>query len=205
MGFLVSGRALGAAAQRVRLAAVLIAALAAAGCNTAGAPTASSIAERTLAFESIDGPPVGVFNRMVDNLSSEAQVRQVAVVSREGPAQYRVRGYLAAFVHGGRTSVAWVWDVYDSGRNRTLRIAGEEPGGRGGRDPWAVADEAMLRRIARASMDRLAAFLAAPDAAPDAVPVDGTAIAAAPDPIRRRASRASVATPASVALVAPAR
>jgi hypothetical protein len=61
-----------------------------------------------------------------------------------------------------------------------LRITGEEAGGRGGGDPWSVADEPMLRRIARSSMDRLAAYLSNPGGplAPDA----STAIAASPDP-----------------------
>ena len=46
---------------------------------------------------------------------------------------------------------------------RALRIRGEEAGGRAGSDPWGIADEAMLRRIARASVDRIAAFLRNPD------------------------------------------
>ncbi len=74
-----------------------------------------------------------------------------------------MRGYLAAQVVRGRTHISWVWDVYDDDRLRSLRIIGEEAGSRGG-DPWSAADEAMLRRIARASMDRLAAFLANPAA-----------------------------------------
>jgi hypothetical protein len=45
-----------------------------------------------------------------------------------------------------------------------------------------VADEAMLRRIARVSMDRLAAFVANPGA-PMADPA--TAVADAPEPARR--------------------
>ena len=107
-----------------------------------------------------------MFNRLVDNLSTEALGRQLAIASREGAANYRVRGYLAAQVIRGRTHISWVWDVYDDDRLRALRIVGEEAGGRGGADPWSVADEAMLRRIARASMERLAGFVANP-AAPD--------------------------------------
>ena len=84
------------------------------------------------------------------------------MASREGAANYRVRGYLAAQVIRGRTHISWVWDVYDDDKLRALRIVGEEAGGRGGADPWSVADEAMLRRIARTSMDKLAAFLAIP-------------------------------------------
>src|SRR5215213_10692041 len=121
------------------------------GCTTSNTSNASlttsvsAAAGLTIAFESIDGPPVGVFNRLVDNLSSEAQARQLAIASRAGAANYRVRGYLAAQVILGRTHVSWVWDVYDDDKLRSLRITGEEAGGRAGADPWSVADEAMLR------------------------------------------------------------
>jgi len=142
-------------------------ALCAAGCSET---TSSNVALTTgasgptIAFDSIDGPPVSVFNRLVDNISTEAQQRAVAIASREGAANYRVRGYLAAQVVRGRTHISWVWDVYDDVKVRALRIRGEEAGGRGGADPWNAADDAMLRKIARLSMDRIAAFLRNPDA-----------------------------------------
>jgi len=181
--------------------AALLAALAS-GCTTSNTSNAALVTTAasgpTIAFESIDGPPVGVFNRLVDNLSSEAQARNLAIASREGAASYRVRGYLAAQVIRGRTHISWVWDVYDDDKLRALRITGEEAGGRGGGDPWSVADEPMLRRIARASMDRLARYLANPAAPvePDA----STAIAASPEaepPARPRRGRSTAAPTAA--------
>jgi len=171
-------------ARSVACAIAALLAAFASGCTTSNTSnaslTTSAASGPTIAFESIDGPPVGIFNRLVDDLSSEAQARNLAIASREGAANYRVRGYLAAQVIRGRTHVSWVWDVYDDDRLRALRITGEEAGGRGGGDPWSVADEPMLRRIARASMDRLAAYLSNPGGPlePDA----STAIAATPEP-----------------------
>jgi hypothetical protein len=161
---------------------VLLGALAS-GCTTDGTTSNVSLATGagvgpTIAFESIAGPPPGVFNRLVDDLSGEAQARNLAIASREGASNYRVRGYMAAQVIRGRTHISWVWDVYDADRLRTLRISGEEAGGRAGGDPWSVADDPMLRKIARSSMDDLAAFLGNPGAVPDA----STAIAEAPEP-----------------------
>jgi hypothetical protein len=174
---------------------VLLGALAS-GCTTDGTTSNVSLATGaaigpTIAFESIAGPPPGVFNKLVDDLSTEAQSRNLAIASREGASNYRVRGYLAAQIIRGRTHVSWVWDVYDGDRLRALRITGEEAGGRGGGDPWSVADDPMLRRIARVSMDQLAAFVGNPGAAPDSA----TAIAEAPEPAaaskpRRRHSAA---------------
>lgn len=185
-----------------RGAVVALLAAFAAGCtqtttqNVALSNT-SPVSGPTIAFDSIDGPPVNVFNRLVDNLSAEAQARQLAIASREGAADYRVRGYLAAQVERGRTHISWVWDVYDGDRLRSLRITGEEAGGRGGADPWSVADEAMLRKIARASMDRLANYLRNP-AAP--VPDASTAIAESepvPMPQRRQSRGRSAQTPSA--------
>lgn len=155
-----------ACVQRAAAAALLAALLS--GCMTSGPPAFTPVsagAAPTVAFESIDGPPAPVFSRLVQNLQSEAEARQIAVVSRQGAANYRVRGYLAAQVVKGRTHISWVWDVYDGDQLRTMRISGEEAAGRAGPDAWNVADEAMLRKIARASMDRLSAMLNAPPTA----------------------------------------
>ena len=138
-----------------------------------------------------------MFNRLVDDLSAEAQCRATSPSpSREGAANYRVRGYLAAQVIRGRTHVSWVWDVYDGdAKLRTLRITGEEAGGRAGGDPWSVADEPMLRKIARTSMDQLAAFLSNPGSAPEAA--TGNRLARprpdAPKPRRPRSAEAPTA------------
>ena len=172
MGKLESTRATGAPrllSRRVRLGALLAAALglAASGCTTAPQVPAAYASARgpTIAFESIDGPPESIFRKYVQNLSDEANARQMAIVSREGPAQYRVRGYLATLVEKKRgTVVAWVWDVYDIDQRRALRLSGEEKVSGAGRGTWAAADDALLRRIARNGMDQLAAFLAAPGA-----------------------------------------
>ena len=85
----------------------------------------------TVAFESIDGPPPQVFDRMVSVLDSESKLRNLSIVSREGGASYRVRSYLSAQVVRGKTVIAWVWDVYDSNQQRALRLSGEEAGRQG--------------------------------------------------------------------------
>ena len=113
----------------------------------------------TVAFESIDGPPPQVFDRMVGVLDSESKLRNLSIVSRESQASYRVRSYLAAQVSRGRTTIAWVWDVYDRNQQRALRLSGEEPAGKAGRDPWAAADDLVLRRIAQAGLSGLSGMV----------------------------------------------
>jgi hypothetical protein len=150
------------------------------GCASGGAVggsfamASSGSGGPTVTFESIDGPPPQVFERMVDVLDSESKLRNISIVSRESPASYRVRSYLSAQVsHGGRAVIAWVWDVYDRDQQRTLRLSGEEPAGKAGRDAWATADDLTLRKIAQAGLSGLGAMIngtAPPDAPPPPSP-----------------------------------
>ena len=81
--------------RAARIAGVL--AIGVVGCGLqhdgqGGLPTGQ---RSTVAFESIDGPPPAVFDRLVRKLNQEAEARQVPVVTREGFAPYRIRGYVA--------------------------------------------------------------------------------------------------------------
>lgn len=168
-------------APRATIAAALIAAAAAlggcAGGGTAGGAASGSYAMAstgsgpTVAFESIDGPPPQVFDRMVSVLDSESKLRNLSIVSREGGASYRVRGYLSAQVVRGNAVIAWVWDVYDNNQQRALRLSGEEAAGKAGRDAWAAADDLVLRKIAQAGLSGLSGMVnGTPDAAPATAP-----------------------------------
>jgi hypothetical protein len=136
-------------------------ALSAAACTTDGLTTGSVSPRMSVAFERIDGAPEPVFRKLVQDLSEEAEARQIAVVSRGGVARYRIRGYVAAHTHNGRTTIAWVWDIYEADQSRALRISGEEDVGRAGKDAWET-DDGVLHRLSRVGMDRIAAFLSAP-------------------------------------------
>ena len=168
--------------QRALIAAVLlVVASALGGCAGGGAasggnPSASYAmvstgSGPTLTFESIDGPPPQVFDRMVSVIDSESKLRNLSIVSREGRASYRVRSYLSAQVVRGKTVIAWVWDVYDNNQQRALRLSGEEAAGKAGRDAWAAADDLVLRKIAQAGLSGLSGMInGTPDAAPVAAP-----------------------------------
>jgi hypothetical protein len=179
---------------RIRLPLLLVAAAALSGCAggnpganqgpmAANAMVSGSMVvmasapgdAQTVTFESIDGPPPQVFDRFVRVLETESQTRNVAIVSRDTAAGYRIRSYLSAQVRGGRTIIAWVWDVYDRNQQRTLRLSGEEAGGKAGRDAWAVADDQLLRRIAQTGLISLSGFVngTAPPDIPSDAPAPG--------------------------------
>src|SRR5215217_2826759 len=183
-----------------RAVVLLVIACGLAGCANSGAGSgsfamASAGAGPTVAFESIDGPPPQVFDRMVSVLDSESKLRSLSIVSREGTATYRVRSYISAQVTRGRTVIAWVWDVYDNNQQRALRLSGEEAAGKAGRDAWAAADDLVLRKIAQAGLSGLSGMI---NGTPDAAP--------APAPERRGPAVASVegAVPAQDALAVTA-
>ena len=168
-------------APRAMIAAALLAVgLVLGGCAGGGAAggaasgsyaMASTGSGPTVAFESIDGPPPQVFDRMVSVLDSESKLRNLSIVSREGTASYRVRGYLSAQVVRGNAVIAWVWDVYDNNQQRALRLSGEEAAGKAGRDAWTAADDLVLRKIAQAGLSGLSGMVnGTPDAAPAPAP-----------------------------------
>jgi len=179
-------------AVRAAIAAAWLAVGCALGGCAAGGGAADSYAMATttsgatVAFESIDGPPPQVFDRMVGVLDSESKLRSLSIVSRQATAAYRVRSYLSAQVVRGRTMIAWVWDVYDSNQQRALRLSGEEPAGKAGRDAWAAADDLVLRKIAQAGLSGLSSMInggpadsPAPAPAPE---LRGPTVASAPAP-----------------------
>lgn len=154
-------------------AAALLAAFALTACQTGDGskPVAgiSSSGSKSIAFESIDGPPQPVFDKLVASLTTEANAQQVQVVSRESDAAYRVRGYLAASIEGGKGSVDWAWEVFDKDRERVMRVAGVEQVGKG-KDVWGGLDDAMVSRIASQSLTEITTRLAAASSAPRARP-----------------------------------
>jgi hypothetical protein len=164
------------------VAALFVVACALGGCAGGGAASGSfamaTSGGSTVAFESIDGPPPAVFDRMVGVIDSESKLRNLQIVSREGGASYRVRSYLSAQVVRGKTVIAWVWDVYDNNQQRALRLSGTEPAGKAGRDAWAAADDLVLRKIAQAGLSGLSGMInGAPDTPQPAPGLRGPAVA----------------------------
>ena len=192
-------RLISRATQHACVATVLIMSAATLGgcAGSSGGPAnayamAPSSDGATIAFEQIDGPPPQIFDRMVNVLDSESKLRSLAIVSREAPAAYRVRTYLSAQVVSGKSVIAWVFDVYDRNQQRAIRLSGQEPIGRGGRDPWSAVDDMVLRKIAQAGFSGLAGMLNGTAPAENGAPP-------APAPATRGPAVAT-AEPASTAL-----
>ena len=165
---------------RAALAAV---ALTLAACNqhdpivTGSATPVAMAGAQTIAFESVDGPPRPVFDRLVAALSAEAERRQLPVVTHTGPSTYRVRAYLATYIEKKKkkATLTWTWEVLDTRDQRAFRLAGEEALGAPKSDVWAQLDDATLLKIARQGFEELSARIGSP--APASPAPAGPAIA----------------------------
>ncbi|MCC6946772.1 MAG: hypothetical protein IT539_03310 [Bradyrhizobiaceae bacterium] len=173
---------------RARLPLLALATFALAACANSDPTVTGSIPQptgQTIAFESIDGPPRPVFDRLVSALTAEAEQRELPVVSRSGPATWRVRAYLATHIEKKKkqATLAWVWEVFDASRTRAFRLTGEEPLGSPGADAWALCHDALLRKIAVQGFDALSARLGSPaPAAPAPAPEPAEPAVASAEP-----------------------
>src|SRR5207237_10903443 len=89
----------------------------------------------------------------------------------------------------GRAVMPWLRVVHDRHQQRALRLAGEEPGGEGGRDarrdPCAAADDLVLRKIAQPGLSRLTSMIQGTPDTPQPAPglgKQGPAVASAEAP-----------------------
>jgi hypothetical protein len=161
--------------SRRRVFAAALACLLLAACQTDNGLVTGSLGpngSRAIAFESIDGPPPTVFERLVAQLGKEAEARKLPVVSRANAGAWRVRLYLAAHMQKKQAAISWVGDVFDINYDRAFRVAGEEPVSPARRDVWALADDTVLARIAAKSLDAIMAQINAPDLSPSPAPAE---------------------------------
>lgn len=160
-----------------RIVGVLALALSAAACTTTGGGLPAG-RHSTVAFDRIDGLPPAVFDRYVRKLGDEAEARHVPIVTREGFAPYRIKGFASVWTRGRQATMSWVWEIYNAEGQRVMRINGDEKAGTAGRDAWQAVSDEVLARAARNGMEQLSVYFRGPDSqapavasvAPDAAP-----------------------------------
>jgi hypothetical protein len=149
--------------------------LALAGCNEHGPLAGSGMVKAgpgaaPVALLSLEGAPTEVTARLASALSTQAELRAIALVPGNSSPRYKLKGYLAAAPGANGSIVTWIWDVFDGSSQRTQRLEGSEEIRASG-DPWQALDDAALARIAGSSMDGVARFLSESAPAIAAAPV----------------------------------
>ncbi len=137
---------------------------------SAGAPaTAQARAQTapratTAAFTRLEGAPQTVLDRFIASLATETKGRDITPVQPEA-AKYIVQGYLSASRTANGATLGYVWDVFDARKARIQRIEDRITIQGTGADPWSLADDKALGRLAAKSAEDIAAVLSAmPDA-----------------------------------------
>lgn len=157
------------------LSLLCVGALALGGCvDTAadlGAPKSAALAQpapltarpgvsphgASVALASLEGAPDAVASRFRQIFARAAESRDIATTA--GPdADYRVRGYLSAYLGAGTTRLAYVWDIFDRDGRRARRLT-DEVAVKSGDAPWESLDDTALTDVAARGADDLAAFL----------------------------------------------
>lgn len=163
-----------------RIVGIVALALSSVACTTTGGGLPAG-QHSTIAFDRIDGLPPAVFDRYVRKLNDEAEAKRVPVVTREGFAPYRIKGYVSLWTRKREATMSWVWEVFDAEGQRVMRISGDEKVGTASRDAWQTVNDEVLARAARSGMEQLAIYFRGPDAqgtpmvasAPEATPPVG--------------------------------
>ncbi|MET0604996.1 MAG: hypothetical protein ABWZ80_00945 [Beijerinckiaceae bacterium] len=156
---------------------LISATVALAACNGSTGEMGLAVGEKVIApsgapiaVESLSGGPEGLRTKFASALSQEASERKIELVGAGGakPApgtaspRYRVRGYLDAYpTDDGKIAFSYVWDVYDTTRQRAQRVEGAAQIRGSAADPWGAVDEAALKLVAAKSMNDIAGFLVA--------------------------------------------
>jgi hypothetical protein len=130
-----------------------------------------------VALISLDGGSDAVRGQMQQALQTEAGSRKIEVVAADKNPRFKLRGYLDAYATSdGKTALSYVWDIYDSQKQRAHRVEGALPSGTAsGGEAWAGISQDALRQAAASSMNEIAGFLVAQSSAAPATQIAGSA------------------------------
>lgn len=112
----------------------------------------------SVALASISGAPEAIAERFNQTFAQEAATREISLAEPK-TANYLVRGYISASPAEKGTSITYVWDVFDSKKNRAQRVSNFVMIPATAPDPWSVVDDKALASLAARSADDLAAVL----------------------------------------------
>lgn len=115
-----------------------------------------------VALVGVEGAPAALQAEVDSQVMTQASARRIELVSGAEQPRYRLRGYLTAYpADNGETALAFVWDVFDSSKQRAQRVTTTTMArGGGGGDPWAQIGELQIEKATSQSMNQVAAFLA---------------------------------------------
>lgn len=114
---------------------------------------------KPISFAPIIGAPAKVSSKMSEELVAAAGSKGLKI-EPSGGSGYTVRGYLVAASAQTGTKLSYIWDIRDQNGQRAERFQGDEliEGKKGG-DPWALVDDAAIKRIAASTADKISTWM----------------------------------------------
>lgn len=168
-----------AIAARLFAAFALLLALVLGACSDVPPPSAAvSQPAGPVAFEPVTGMPDTKAAELAAALGHRAVGHNLVVVAGSDPKlRYRMKGHLSASASPERTTISFVWDVFDKDNERVHRFEGIQHAAAGGAsDPWGSVTPEAIDSIANATAAELARFLSSVGAQAAAPQPRGTAL-----------------------------
>ena len=117
-------------------------------------------ATATIRIDPVVGAPANAVQAMSQRIASRSDERGIGLVPPGSPgATHDMKGYFSAITESGRTTVIFVWDVFDTSGNRLHRIQGRETSAGTGPDGWSSVSPGMMESIGIRTVDELAQWL----------------------------------------------
>lgn len=128
--------------------------------NEAQTQVASLATSAKVSLAPVIGAPSGAVSAMSKRLAQRSAERGIAVVAPGAPgAAYDMKGYFSAITESGKTTVIYVWDIFDTRGNRLHRIQGQESAPGTSPDGWSSVSSRMMEAIGARTVDEFAAWL----------------------------------------------
>ncbi len=107
------------------------------------------------------GAPSGAVQPMNRQIASRSAERGLNLVpAGTSNATHNMKGYFSAITENGKTTVIFVWDVFDASGNRLHRIQGQETTPGSSPDGWSSVNSRMMETIGSRTVDEFADWLA---------------------------------------------
>ena len=133
---------------------------AAPAANAAETQVAALATNARIRLAPVIGAPSGAVQAMNRTIAARSSQRGIGLVPPGATgANYDMKGYFSAITESGKTTVIFVWDVFDASGNRLHRIQGQESAPGSSPDGWSSVSSRVMETIGTRTVDEFASWL----------------------------------------------
>ncbi|MEX0344300.1 MAG: hypothetical protein AB3N20_05210 [Rhizobiaceae bacterium] len=121
---------------------------------------ASLASDTRIRLSPVVGAPENAVQLMSRRIASRAAEQGIGLVPPgTSGATHDMKGYFSAITESGKTTVIFVWDVFDTRGKRLHRIQGQESSPGSSPDGWSSVSSRMMERIGTRTVDEFSEWL----------------------------------------------